>query len=80
MRENIEYELPDKLAGFRSGCSTADMLVAIQVLIEKTIEIDGQAFVVFIDYSQVQMLEILSEIGFPKHLVGLLEATVVLSI
>ena len=55
--------------------------VAIQVLIEKTIEMDGQAFVVFIDYSkaldsisQVQMFEILSEMGFPKHLVVLLEA------
>ena len=42
---------------------------------------DGQAFVVFIDYrkafdsvSQVQMFEILTEMGFPKHLVALLEA------
>ena len=44
---------------------------------------DGQAFVVFIDYSKaidslsqvgLQMFEILSEMGFPKHLVALLEA------
>ena len=42
---------------------------------------DVQAFVVFIDYSKafhsiskVQMFEILSEMGFPKHLVALLEA------
>ena len=61
--------------------SIADMLVALQVLIEKTIETDGKAFVMFIDYSkafdsisQVQMFEILSEMGFPKHHVGLLEA------
>ena len=81
MREKIEYELPDEQAGFRRGRSTADMLVALQVLIEKTIEMDGQAFVVFIDYSkafdsisQVQMFEILTEMGFPKHLVALLEA------
>ena len=81
VRENIEYELPDEQAGFRRGRSTADMLVALQVLIEKTLEIDGQAFVVFIDYSkafdsisQVQMFEILSEMGSPKHLVALLEA------
>ena len=81
MRERIEYELPDEQAGFRRRSrSTADMLVALQVLIEKTIEIDGHAFVVFIDYSkafdsinQVQMFEILSEMGFPKHLVALLE-------
>ena len=46
---------------------TADMLVALQVLIEKTIEMDGQAFVMFIDYSkafdsisQAQMFEILN--------------------
>ena len=37
MRENIEYELSDEQAGFRRGRSTADMLVAIQILIEKTI-------------------------------------------
>ena len=54
------------------------MLVALQVLTEKTIEIDGQAFVVFIkafdSIGQVQMFVILSEMGFPKHLVALLEA------
>ena len=42
---------------------------------------DGQAFVVFIDYSkafdsisQTQLFDILSEMDFPKHLVSLLEA------
>ena len=40
MREKIEYELPDEQEGFRSGRSTADILVALQVLIEKTIEMD----------------------------------------
>ena len=80
-REKIEYELPDGQAGFRRGRTTADVLVALQVLIENTIEMDGQAFVVFIDYSkafdiisQVQMFEIISEMGFPKHIVALLEA------
>ena len=52
MRERIEYQLPDEQAGFRRGRSTADMVVALQVLIEKTIEMGGQAFVVFIDYSE----------------------------
>ena len=50
MREKIEYEQ----AGFRRGRSIADMLVAIQVIIEKTIEMGGQAFVVFIDYSKAR--------------------------
>ena len=71
-REKIEYELPDEQAGFRRGRSTADMLIGLQVI---------YAFVVFIDYSkafdsisQLQMVKILSEMGFPKHLVALLEA------
>ena len=81
MRVKIEQELPDEQAGFRRGRGTADMLVALQILIEKTLEVDGQAFIVFIDYSkafdsisQTQLFDILSEMGFPKHLVSLLEA------
>ncbi len=81
MRAKIEQELPDEQAGFRRGRGTADMLVAVQILIEKTLEMDGQAFIVFIDYSkafdsisQTQLFDILSEMGFPKHLVSLLEA------
>ena len=57
------------------------MLVALQVLTEKTIEMDGQAFVLLIGYSkafdsisQLHIFEILSEMGFPKHLIALLEA------
>ena len=81
MRVKIEQELPNEQAGFRRGRGTADMLVALQILIEKTLEVDGQAFIVFIDYSkafdsisQTQLFDILSEMGFPKHLVSLLEA------
>ena len=81
MREKIEYELPVEQTGFRSDRSTTDILVALQVLIEKTIEMDGQDFVVFTDYSktfdsisQVQLFKILSEMGIPKHPVALLEA------
>ena len=81
MRVKIEQELPDEQAGFRRGRGTADMLVALQILIEKMLEVNGQAFIVFIDYSkafdsisQTQLFDILSEMGFPKHLVSLLEA------
>ena len=43
MRKKIEMELPDEQAGFRPGRGTADMLVIIQVLIEKVMGIGGQA-------------------------------------
>ena len=74
MRKKIEMELPDEQAGFRSGRSTADMLVIIQVLIEKVMGIGGQALITFIDYSKafdsishVQLFDIMLELGFPWH-------------
>ena len=69
--------MDDEQEGFRRGISTADMLVALQVLIEKTIEMDGKAFIVSIDYSKTFdsiRQEILSEMGFPKQLIAPLEA------
>ena len=51
MRKKIEMELPDEQAGFRPGRGTADMLVIIQVLIEKVMGIGGQALVTFIKHS-----------------------------
>ena len=75
-REKIEYELPDEQAGFRRG----RMLVDLKVIVEKTIGMGVHAFVVFIDYSKafysisqvgLQIFEMLSEMGFPKHLVAL---------
>ena len=50
--EKIEYGLRGEQAGVRRGKTTADMLVVVQILIEKTIQMDGQAFVVFIDDSK----------------------------
>ena len=81
MRKNIEMELPDEQAGFRPGRSTADMLVIIQVLIEKVMGIGGQALITFIDYSKafdsishVQLFDIMLELGFPEHIVALLQS------
>ena len=47
-----EIELSDEQAGFQRGRSTAYMLLALQVLTEKTVEMDGHDFVVLIDYSK----------------------------
>ena len=83
MRKNIEMELPDEQAGFRPGRGrpTADMMVIIQVLIEKVMGIGCQALVTFIDYSKafdsishVQLFYIMLELGFPKHIVALLQS------
>ena len=62
------------------------MLVALNLLIEKTIQLDGHAVIVFIDYSEafdcmhLSIIDVLNYIGhgrpisFPKHLVALREA------
>ena len=77
-RMRIEMELPDEQAGFRPGRSTADMI--IQVLIE-IMGIGGQALITFIDYSKafdsishVQLFDIMLELGFPEHIVTLLQS------
>ena len=81
MRKKIEMELPDEQARFRPGRGTTDMLVIIQVLIEKVMGIGGQALVTFIDYSKafdnishVQLFDIMLELGFPEHIVALLQS------
>ena len=57
------------------------MLVIIQVLIEKVMGIGGQALATFIDYSKafnsishVQLIDIMLELGFPEHIVALLQS------
>ena len=69
-----------------AGRSTADMLVIIQVLIEKVMGIGGQALITFIDYSKafdsishVQLFDIMLELGFPEHIVTLLQSLYIYS-
>ena len=74
-------ELPDEQAGLRPGSGTADMVVIIEVLIEKVMGIGGQALVTFINYgkalldsiSHVQLFDIMLKLGFPEHIVALLQ-------
>ena len=79
LRQKFEYELPDEQAGFRRGRGTADMLCCIQDVIEKTRQMSERTFIVFIDYSKafdsvshIQMLDILNDMGFPRHIVALM--------
>ena len=81
MRKKIEMELIDEQAGFRPGRGTANMLVIIQVITEKIMGIGGQALITFNDYSKafddishVQLFDIMLELGFPEHIVALLQS------
>ena len=81
LRQKFEDELPDEQAGFRRGRGTADMLCCIQNVIEKTLQMSARTFIVFIDYSKafdsvshIQMFDILNDMGFPRHIVALIQA------
>ena len=78
-KEKVERELAEEQAGFRPGRGTGDMLCAIQVLIEKLIEVRNEAYIIFIDYSKAfdsvnhsELFTTLSQMGFPMHIVRLI--------
>ena len=81
IKEKVERELAEKQAGFRPGGGTGDMLCAIQILIEKLIETRNEAYIIFIDYSKAfdsvnhsELFTFLSQMGFPMHIVRLIQA------
>jgi len=75
-------ELPDEQAGFRSGKGTRDMLVILQILIEKVNGLNvGKLYLLFIDYtksfdtvSHPLLFSTLMALGIPSHLVALIQA------
>ena len=81
----MEFEVAEEQAGFREGRGTADMLCALQSLIEKVNECTSvnhtlEGYIVFIDYSKAfdnvshpKLFLTMEEMGFPKHLVKLIE-------
>ena len=86
LKEKMEFEIAEEQAGFREGRGTADMLCALQVLIEKVNECTTsdqatEAYIVFIDYSKAfdnvshpRLFSTMEEMGFPKHLIKLIQA------
>ena len=52
LKRKLESEQPEEQAAYRKGRGTRDMLVCLQVLIEKVIAMNQQAFIMFIDYSK----------------------------
>ena len=81
LKRKLESEQPEEQTAYRKGRGTRDMLVCLQVLIEKVIAMNQQAFIMFIDYSKAfdsvchsQLFDAFLEMGFPKHLVTLLQS------
>ena len=81
LKRKLESEQPEEQAAYRKGRGTRDMLVCLQVLIEKVIAMNQQAFIMFIDYSKAfdsvchsHLFNAFLEMGFPKHLVILLQS------
>jgi hypothetical protein len=81
MRQYSERELPEEQAGFRPGRGTRDMLVILQLLIEKTNAMSNtDLYMVFIDYTKAfdrvshpRLLDVMLSMGIPKHLVALIQ-------
>ena len=52
LQKKITEELPEEQAGFQKGQATAELICALQIMIEKLIKTKETAFVTFIDYSK----------------------------
>ena len=85
LKDKIEFEVAEEQAGFREGRGTADMLCALQSLIEKvgectSVDNSVEGYIVFIDYSKAfdkvshpKLFLTMEEMGFSKHLIKLIE-------
>ncbi len=49
LKSKLEEELPEEQAAYRKGRGTRDMLVWLQLLMEKMLGIGEEVFVMFID-------------------------------
>ena len=81
LKAKLDQELPEEQAAYRKGRGTVDMLVCLQILMEKIIAIGQKAFIMFIDYSKafdsvshIKLFSAMIEMGFPAHLVALLQS------
>ena len=81
LKPKLEQELLEEQAAYRKGRGTRDMLVCLQILMEKILAIGEEIFIMFIDYSKafdsvshVKLFAVMMEMGFPAHFVSLLQA------
>ena len=52
LKAKLEQELPEEQSAYRKGQGTRDMLVCLQILMEKILAIGEEVFIMFIDYSK----------------------------
>ena len=86
LKLKMEFEISEEQAGFRQGRGTADMLCALQILIEKvtectSIEQSLEGYIVFIDYSKAfdnvshpKLFDTMDKMGFSRHLIKLIQS------
>ena len=79
MRMKLDEEQPESQAAYRKDRGTRDMLVCLQILMEKVLTTGQQAFIMFIDYSKAfdsvsheKLFNIFLDMRFPTHLVALI--------
>ena len=80
LQKKISEELPEEQACFQKGQGTADVICGLQIMMEKLIETKETAFITSIDYSKAfnnvshkQLFNIMIQMGFPTHLVYVIQ-------
>ena len=81
IERRYESELSEKQLGFRRGVGTREGIFNLQQIAEKYLENNKPIFALFIDYSKAfdsvrhtELWRVLSELGFPSHIIELMKS------
>lgn len=76
----LDQEIAEEQAGFRKGKGTRDQIFNLQLVIQKKMATNTPVYIAFIDYkkafdsvSHQKMISTLLDMGFPKHIVALIQ-------
>ncbi|XP_072039366.1 uncharacterized protein [Amphiura filiformis] len=77
----MNCEIAEEQAGFRKGRGTRDQIFNLQLILQKKLETNTPVYIAFIDYkkafdsvSHQMMLQSLLDMGFPRHIVALIQS------
>ena len=80
IKQKMNEEISEEQAGFRSGRGTRDQLVNLRMILEKRRDMNITTHLCFIDYKKAfdcvnfkKLFRTMIDMGFPEHLVGLIE-------